>query len=324
MRKPRIGLLLGDPSGVGPELVAKLLALPESREAAEITVIGSRRIYEEGLKRVPLTDSHPQLLCIDTPISEYPVGRVNAESGRYVLESLRVAVTALQSNEIEAIVFAPLNKQAMKLAGLQHRDELHYFAELIGHTGPVSEINVGTKFWTSRVTSHVPFREIAFLLTREKIYDAALLLDAALRTAGIVSPRIAIAGLNPHGGEGGTLGTEEMTIIGPAVDMARDTGMNASGPWPADTLFFRASRGEFDGVVTMYHDQGQIALKLLNFDRGVTLAGGLPFTIATPAHGTAFDIAGKGTADVGSLREALSLAARIEANRLQALIHAAI
>jgi 4-hydroxy-L-threonine phosphate dehydrogenase PdxA len=280
--KPRIGLLTGDPAGIGPEVAAKLLAEPETRTRAEIVAIGD-----------------PPPAC--------PPAQASRIAGEHTIATLRAGIAALQSRKIDALVYAPLNKQSMKLAGLPCQDELHFFADLLGHTGPVSEINVCGRLWTSRVTSHVPFREVAGLLTMEKIRDAARLLHRTIAKYGI-APRIAVAGLNPHAGEGGLLGTEEIDTIGPAVEQLRAEGFHAIGPLPADTLFVTARRGDFDGVVTMYHDQGQIAMKLMGFDRGVTVAGGLPAIITTPAHGTAFDIVGKNVADPGAMREAFIIA----------------
>ena len=311
---PRIGLLLGDPTGIGPELIAKLLAFPETLTLAEVLVIGDRRLYKRGLGIAGTVDAHPQFLYHPCPREEdHVLGKVSSEAGLYVLGCLRKAIETWQAREIDAIVFAPLNKQAMKLAGMKQSDELHYFAELLGHHGRVSEINICGKLWTSRVTSHIPLSAVSGALTADGICGAVDLLHQALRASGISSPRIAVAALNPHAGEGGLLGTEEITVIGPAIEKARANGAKVTGPLPADTLFIAARRGDFDGVVTMYHDQGQIALKLLGFDRGVTLAGGLPAVITTPAHGTAFDIAGKGIADVGALREAFSVACRMSA-----------
>jgi len=149
------------------------------------------------------------------------------------------------------------------------------------------------------------FRAIAEQISIDKIHEAVMMIHSSLVKTGLASPRIAVAALNPHAGEGGLLGTEEITVIQPAIEKARNSGMDVSGPWPADTLFVSAKQGRFDGVVTMYHDQGQIALKLLGFDRGVTVLGGLPYIIATPAHGTAFDIAGTGTADPGAMMRAM-------------------
>ena len=311
--KPRIGLLLGDPTGIGPELVAKLLALPETPAQAEVLVIGDRRLYQRGIGIAAAVDTHPQFLDYPCPSEGHVLGKVSAEVGQYVLGCLSKAIETWQARKIDAIVFAPLNKQAMKLAGMKQLDELHYFADLLGHQGRVLEINICGKLWTSRVTSHIPLSDVSGALTVDGICGAVDLLYQVLRASGISSPRIAVAALNPHAGEGGLLGTEETTVIGPAIEKARANGAKVTGPFPADTLFIAAKRGDFDGVVTMYHDQGQIALKLLGFDRGVTLAGGLPVVITTPAHGTAFDIAGKGVADLGALREAFSVALRMTA-----------
>jgi 4-hydroxythreonine-4-phosphate dehydrogenase len=285
-KKPRIGLLRGDPSGIGPEVAAKLLALPQTRECADIVELG---------------DEPPA--C--------PIGKATAAAGRYTLDSLRLAVDVIQRGEIDALVFAPLNKQAMKLAGLDAEDEMRFLERLLGHTGYCSEINICGSLWTTRVTSHVPLQAVAGLITSEKVFEATRLMDQALKVNGIAAPRIAVAGLNPHAGEGGLLGTEEIREIGPGVERARAAGIAASGPFPADTVFVAASRGDYDAVVTMYHDQGQIATKLLGFDRGVTLLGGLPVPITTPAHGTAFDIAGRGLASVGPIREAFAVAVRL-------------
>ena len=280
--KPRIGVIAGDPTGIGPEVLEKLLALPETRGRADVRVIRG--------------ESVPDL----------PIGVLSREAGVLTLHTLRLAAEAIHRKEIDGLVYGPLNKQAMKLAGLKEEDEMHYLARLMGHTGLCSEINVADNLWTSRVTSHVPLRAVADLITEGAVYDAIALL-ARLRPEA----RIAVAGLNPHAGEGGLLGREEIETIGPAVERARAAGFRVSGPYPADTLFIAARRGDFDAVVTMYHDQGQIATKLLGFERGVTLHGGLPVPIATPAHGTAFDIAGKGVAKVGPIQAAFDLVVRL-------------
>ena len=303
--KPRIGLLAGDPTGIGPEIAAKLLAEPETHEAGDIVLIGDPTLFPAEHKlpilRVPL-ESHP------------PLGRVSKEAGAFTLATLRRAAQAIKASEIDALVYAPLNKQSMKLAGLLKEDEMHYLAYELAFDGLCSEINVAANLWTTRVTSHVPLRQVADLIDGAGVYKAIGLLDRIMRTSRETPPRIAVAGLNPHAGEGGLLGYEEIRIIAPAVERAKAAGIDVSGPYPADTLFIAARRGDFDAVVTMYHDQGQIAMKLMGFEKGVTLHGGLPKPIATPAHGTAFDIAGKGIANVGPIREAFRLVLQL-ANR---------
>ena len=174
-------------------------------------------------------------------------------------------------------------------------------------------MNVLGELWTARVTSHIALAQVAALLTGERVLKAIRLADRTLHRAGYAAPRIAVAALNPHGGEGGLFGREELDIIGPAVAAAQAEGIGAEGPYPADTIFLRARRGAVDAIVCMYHDQGQIAMKLLGFDRGVTVCAGLPVVLATPAHGTAFDIAGQGVANPGALGEAIRVAARLAA-----------
>lgn len=291
--KPRIGLFAGDPSGIGPEVASKLLALAHTLELAEISLIGNQ----------------------NPPTVE--LGKVSIAAGRYALDCLRLGAEAMQGGEIDAFVYAPLNKQAMKMAGMREEDEMRYFARLLNHTGPCSEINICGGLWTTRVTSHVPLRAVAELITADKVLEAVRMIHQSLQANGVIQPRIAVAALNPHAGEGGLLGTEEANVITPGIARARAEGIAVEGPFPADTVFIAAKRGDFDGVVTMYHDQGQIATKLLGFDRGVTLLAGLPFPITTPAHGTAFDIAGKGIASTGPIEEAFAIAARLAQTRAE-------
>jgi 4-hydroxythreonine-4-phosphate dehydrogenase len=289
--KPRIGLFAGDPSGIGPEVAAKLLALPHTAELAEVSLIGNQ----------------------NAPSVE--LGKVSIAAGRYALDCLRLGVEAMQRGKIDAFVYAPLNKQAMKMAGMREEDEMRFFARLLNHAEPCSEINICGGLWTTRVTSHVPLRAVAGLISAERVLEAVRMIHRSLEANGVISPRVAVAALNPHAGEGGLLGTEESSAIAPGIARARAEGIAAEGPFPADTVFIAAKRGDFDGVVTMYHDQGQIATKLLGFDRGVTLLAGLPFPITTPAHGTAFDIAGKGIASTGPIEQAFAIAARLAQTR---------
>ena len=238
-----------------------------------------------------------------------------------MLQVLDRCMDATLAGEVDAICFAPLNKQAMKIGGMRHEDELHHFAAYLGVTGYFCEFNTLGDLWTSRISSHVPMKDVARYITAERIEQAAELIYRALRASGIERPRIAIAAFNPHGGDGGVCGREEFEIIAPAVKalQARDWPTDAPfhGPFPADTIFLKAQAGDYQAVVTMYHDQGQIAIKLLGFSRGVTVQGGLPIPITTPAHGTAYDIAGQGKANVEATWQALRIASRMgSAHRL--------
>jgi len=324
---PRVGLVLGDPGGIGPELVAKLLATPEIRRRAEILVIGDPWLFAEGQRvaglAVPVRavdrpedarfdGDRPVLLRHDTVApDEVQPGQASAAGGRSVLRSLERALALAKAGMISAVCFAPLNKHAMHLAGSGFPDELHWFAHQLGHTGPCCELNVLGALWTSRVTSHVALKEVAAGVTRDRVVEAVRLAAGALRRAGVGNPRIAVAALNPHAGDGGIFGREEIELIGPAVADVRGEGVTADGPFPADTIFLKARDGEYDAVVTMYHDQGQVAMKLMGFDRGVTVQGGLPVPITTPAHGTAYDIVGQGRANVEATRQAFLLACRM-------------
>jgi 4-hydroxythreonine-4-phosphate dehydrogenase len=220
---------------------------------------------------------------------------------------------AALARHIDAICFAPLNKFAMKQGGLKHEDELHHFAEYLGVTGYFCEFNTLDGLWTARVSSHIPLKDAASYLSVERIQQATRLIYRSLQAAGTAQPRVAVAAFNPHGGDGGTCGREEIEIIEPAVRALRAEGLAIDGPFSADTIFLRARDGELDAIVTMYHDQGQIALKLLGFSKGVTVQGGLPLPITTPAHGTAYDIAGQGRANVGATEQAFLIACRMGA-----------
>jgi 4-hydroxythreonine-4-phosphate dehydrogenase len=228
---------------------------------------------------------------------------------------MAAALTLANAGRVDAITFAPLNKQAMHLGGSPFPDELHFMADGLGWTGYVTEINVLDTLWTSRVTSHVGLRTVSGSVTRQGVLDAIGLIHRTLQLAGVKAPRLAVAALNPHGGEGGLFGREELDEIAPAVEEAKAAGIDASGPFPADTIFLRAKKGLCDAIVSMYHDQGQIAMKLMGFERGVTVQGGLPLPVTTPAHGTAFDIAGKGVATPSGLWNAYQLACRMAAGK---------
>ena len=329
--KPRIGLLLGDPTGIGPEIVAKLLATTDVQEHAALVVIGDARIFAMGQRTagtslgmkivqnpadVRFDSGALQFLEFSGPSPEnFTVGQVNGQAGKSVLEGLAFALDLARDGILDAIAFAPLNKQAMHLGGCPFADELHYLADHLQWKGYVSEINVLENLWTSRVTSHVGLRLVSDLITPQAVHDAIVLIHDALRLSGVSKPRVAVAAFNPHGGEGGLFGTEEIRGIAPGIAQARSKGIQADGPFPADTIFLRAKAGTYDAIVTMYHDQGQVAMKLMGFERGVTVEGGLPLPVTTPAHGTAFDIAGQGKANPQGLYEAVRVACRMGMSR---------
>ena len=328
--KPRLGVLLGDPTGIGPEIVAKLLAGFDAHEHADLVVIGDRHVFEMGQKiagvslssRVVSRNEDVRFGSVETQFLDFPgvsldqfvVGRLSAKVGKSVLDVLAFTLDLARDGKLDAIVFAPFNKQALHLGGSPFPDELHFMADRLQWKGHFSEINVLDNLWTSRVTSHIGLRHVSGLITKKGVYDAITLINGTLRMAGVKEPRLLVAALNPHGGEGGLFGNEEIEAIAPAIEQARAEGIQASGPFPADTIFVRAKQGACDAIVSMYHDQGQIAMKLMGFERGVTVQGGLPIPITTPAHGTAFDIAGQGKANPQGLYQAFRIASRMGAS----------
>jgi 4-hydroxythreonine-4-phosphate dehydrogenase len=328
-RKPRIAMLLGDPAGIGPELIANLLSEAATSQAADIVLIADRAEFAEGMRIAGVDIAVTPIASMDN--LDFSAGKplfydyrgategaferavATVKGGRYCLDTLAIALDQTSAGATDAVLFGPLNKSSMHLAGMAHNDELHWFAERLGCPAPFCEFNVLDGLWTSRVTSHVALAEVPAMITHDGVVDAIRLIDTELKRSGVANPRIAVCGLNPHNGDNGSFGREEIDVIAPAVDSARALGMNAEGPFPADTIFLKV-QGEqraYDAIVTMYHDQGQIALKLMGFWRGVTVQGGLPIPISTPAHGTAFDIYGQGKANLGATRQAFELACRM-------------
>jgi 4-hydroxythreonine-4-phosphate dehydrogenase len=305
----RIGLVLGDPAGVGAELAAKLLQRLDAEQLAEITVIGDARQLDAGARIASVPRAGVAIVDrANADPRDIALGRASVEGGRAALDNFATALRLARDGAIDAVCFTPLNKQALRMAGNRHEDELRFAVEVLDWQAPVSEFNILGRLWNARVTSHVPLARVPALLSVERIVGAIALTDQVMRRAGFERPRIAVAALNPHAGDGGAFGSEEIEVIAPAVAAAVQRGIAASGPYPADTVYVGAREGASDAVLTMYHDQGQIAMKLLGFSRGVTLLGGLPFAVTTPAQGTAYDIAGKGVASADALHEALLLA----------------
>jgi 4-hydroxythreonine-4-phosphate dehydrogenase len=302
---------MGDPCGISPELTAKVVALEEIRKAARVVVIGDRRVFDEGARIAGVTPTVEFVDLNHLDPSTVQRGVASKAGGASALANYRHALRMAADGKADAVCFTPFNKQAMRLAHPPYEDEIGFTSGVLGFKGAATEFNILEGLWNARVTSHIPLAKVSSALSIDSIVGALELTATALRAAGFQPPRIGVAALNPHAGDGGNFGREEIDIIEPAVKKAKAKGLPADGPYPADTVFVRAKAGQFDAVLTMFHDQGQIAMKLLGFDRGVTLLGGYPFPICTPAHGTAYDIAGKGIANVGAARAALLLAARM-------------
>ena len=325
MSRQRIAIVAGDPSGIGPELVAKLLKQEGIKDAADILLVGDGHLWTRGAEQANselefttinedeishfVGCAHLDMQTIDP--SDVEIAKVTVASGTTALRCLDKAMDLAVAGHVDGILFAPFNKAAMTAAGLNAEDEHRYMARYLGFKGYHSEINVLDDLMTTRVTSHIGLKEVAANIDKKGILRAVQLADQTLKRAGKLRPAIAVAALNPHAGDNGKFGREEIDIIEPAIRSCQNKQMNVSGPWPSDTVFLKAKRGEVDAVVTMYHDQGQIAIKLLGFERGVTVAGGLPLPIATPAHGTAFDIAGQNKANASAIRKAFELLLRM-------------
>ena len=325
--KINIAVLLGDPSGIGPELVSKLLS-EEITNKANIIIIGEKNILESGNKISGITHNLNFVENFDSidfakdnkfflDISEgknynYKLSECSKEAGESVLASLNLALDLAKENKIHAINFGPFNKTSLKLGGNKYSDELHLMAEKLEVKNFFCEFNVIDNFWTARVSSHIPIKEVPEHVKKEKIIKPIKLINEAMKLNGIKNPRVAVQALNPHA----EFGTEEKEEIIPAIEEAKKLGIDADGPLPCDTSFITAYKnGNHDCIVGMYHDALQSGLKAFGFDRGVTVQGGLPVPITTPAHGTAFDIAGKNEANLEPTLNSFKIALTMAENK---------
>ena len=326
--KSNIAILLGDPAGIGPELISKLLN-DEVTTGANIVIIGEKQVFESGnsitgishnidvvenFNEIDFDKSNRFLLDISKGKNhKYKLAEPSKESGESVLEALDLALTLAKEKKIDAINFAPMNKTSLKLGGNKHSDELQLMAEKLEVNSFCCEFNVIDNFWTARVTSHIPIKEVAQNITKENILKPIKLLNKTLKMSGITSPRIAVQALNPHA----EFGTEEKDEIIPAIEEAKKMGIEADGPLPCDTSFITAFKNKnHDCIVGMYHDALQCGLKAFGFDRGVTVSGGLDIPITTPAHGTAFDITGKNIANLEPTIQSFKLAIKMAESKL--------
>ena len=328
-KRPLIALAMGDPAGISPELTAWLVASARVRDAARLVVIGDRRMLDAGAAVAGLATTLPEVAIeeigdTDTGAAlidlgnldpaDITPGEASLAGGRFAVENFSLALRLAEAGRVDGVCYTPFNKKAMRYAHPGYDDESRFIAELLRlDDSAVREFNVLEQIWNARVTSHIPLKDVSAALTGEAILREIDRTNDCLRRAGIAGPRMLVAGLNPHAGDGGSFGMEEIEIIAPAVEAARSRGLDVDGPFPADTVFVKALKEGHHAVLTMYHDQGQIAMKLMGFDRGVTMLGGLSFPVCTPAHGTAYDIADRGIANPLAGEEAVLLAARMAA-----------
>jgi 4-hydroxythreonine-4-phosphate dehydrogenase len=322
---------MGDPAGIGPEVIAKAHASKSLQKVCRPIVIGSFPVMERTIKalklklnavrvdgqgRTPIDAGTVAVLDpLEAPLGKFTPGIAAAETGAASVAFIKKGVQLAQIGCIDGIVTAPINKEAINMAGCHYPGHTELLADLT-RAKESGMMIVGGPLRVMFVTTHVAIKDLPALLTRQKVEKGIRLAHLALtRLYGIKKPRIGVAALNPHAGEHGLFGNEEARIIRPAARAAQARGILASDPLPADTLFGKAAQGQYDGIVAMYHDQGLIPLKLVAFGTCVNLTVGLPIIRTSVDHGTAFDIVGKGIADPGSLIEAVTLAARLAGNR---------
>jgi 4-hydroxythreonine-4-phosphate dehydrogenase len=321
--RPVLAITMGDPAGIGPEIVLKALAHADVFERCRPIVIGDRRILERAAhwlgpppqfdvvadpKMGSYESGRVTLLDLENaPPDQIPVGEESASAGAAAVEYVFRACDLAMAGEVDAVVTAPLNKAAMHLAGYEYAGHTELLTERTG-AERVSMLLIGPNLRIVHVSTHVALEEAIARVTPQRVEDVIQIAHNACRALGVARPRIAVAGLNPHASEGGIFGDEEAERIEPAIQATRARGLDVSDPQPPDTVFLRATKGAYDIVVAQYHDQGHIPMKLLAFDSGVNVSYGLPIIRTSVDHGTAFDIAGKGIAVESSMLAAIDVA----------------
>ena len=325
-QRPLIAVTMGDPAGVGPEITAKALANPKIRAACRAVVVGDLGTMERAAGAVGLTVAAVELDALDREtaevqvydpwgrdLSDVPVGMIDARAGAAAAQAVIAATKLALDRRVAAIVTAPINKAAINAAGFHYAGHTELLADLTDSPG-ARMLLVAPGLRVIHNSTHVSLREAIERVTRENVRHVIGLLDKTLRVMAIPEPRIAVCGLNPHAGEGGLFGHEDDAFIRPAIEDARNGGLDVTGPEPGDTVFNRARNGAFDGVVAMYHDQGHVAVKVAGFFDGINVSVGLPIIRTSVDHGTAFDIAGQGVARADSMEMAIEIAATMAAS----------
>ena len=328
---PKIVITMGDPAGVGPEVIVKALSLPEIYQICQPVVIGDAKVLESnlefskspgsqgGLRLNPIKDIGKarfnygivDLFDLDNiDIDRLRPGRVDPMCGKATLEYIKKGIEIIQGGGAKGMVTAPLCKKSMEEAGFSYPGHTELLAELTG-TRDFAMMFVGGNLRVVLVTRHLPLKEVASSLSKEKILLTIRLGVQAMKAFGIDLPRVGVCALNPHAGEWGVLGKEEIETIIPAIEEAKKEGINISGPFPGDKTFYDTAGGRYDLAIAMYHDQGQVPIKLLSYTKSVNVTLGLPFVRTSPCHGTGFDIAGQNKANPQSFIEAIKLAAKL-------------
>ncbi len=304
---PVIAVTMGDPAGIGPELAVRAASAPEFADEARFVLYGEESILAEAFRRWgkgPL----PQIVSAGSlPFAELVPGEASARCGELAYDALTLATKDVRAGRADALVTAPMNKYSVNLADIPFTGHTERIAELCGASDVVM-MQSADSLRIAFVTTHIPLAEVARWVTVERILITTRLLADAIRAEDIANPRIAVAAINPHAGENGFMGKEDETVTRPAVEQLRREGLDVEGPLPPDTVFTPAALKRFDGVISMYHDQGHIPLKMVAFDRAVNSTLGLPLIRTSPDHGTAFDIAWQGKAHEGSFFAAIRLA----------------
>jgi len=313
--KPRIGITMGDPNGIGPEVIVKALACSELQGLCTPIVFGSAEIMEEARRLTGLGTGFDMVSIGHFGKDKLHPGHPDKTAGEASLAYIREAVRIALDGKIDAVVTAPISKESIHLAGAKYPGHTEMLQELTG-TPRVAMMFEGGRFRVVLVTIHCALSDVPSLVNVERVFSTIELTNEFLvKLFKISEPRIVVCGLNPHAGEAGAFGNEEILHIVPAINRAKERGIEVSGPMPADTLFYYAAQGKWDAVIAMYHDQGLIPFKMLSFDEGVNITLGLPIIRTSPDHGTAYDIAWKGWANPSSMMAAIKVAVKLVKNK---------
>lgn len=325
MKKALIAVPMGDPAGIGPEIVARAAADPELFQTADCLVIGDRKVMEEAIR---ITGENLKIHVIQDPadgnyeervlnlidldnirMEDFAFGRVSAMCGRAAFEYIAKSIELAMQGKADAVATTPINKESLRAGQIPYIGHTEIFGALTGTEDPLTMFETrGMRVFF--MTRHLSLREMLDKITRERVIDYVIRCTEALRRLGVTEGTMAVAGLNPHSGEHGLFGWEEVNEIAPAVEELKRMGYSVEGPVPADSVFHLAMLGKYNSVLSLYHDQGHIATKTLDFERTIAITNGMPILRTSVDHGTAFDIAGKGIASAVSMKEAIRLAAR--------------